>query len=400
MMIYQALIRYFAFFVIPLVLVLNLTISTKTLARNSGSLSEMYVPHTTNENGAFIPDFSQMTFGDFPNASTSGYIDLSGLTNVLGFDTSRIWQAGDAINSILKLGDLAGASNVPQLNLNSILNLVGLSPNSFNLGNFSGILNNQTFGSLASAIPLLSNFSLDSVVPLYDLVARNLGLSTAQSLATSTIGDLLSSSGLSDALSGLSLNSIDLSGYALTSIPGLTNLAMDHFTKWEEAAIGQIPGLSNIPIAQIINDINTDGIFAIADLVFGPKEAHRTNTVTGSTIVGFSHPCNANSCPHVELAPPSWLPLPWIKGKQWISGGDTEWVAGGSGCLTAIEPVGRHPYSHFFKVVLMHTDEATGRADFSIFFHFSIFCGTSPYYIGPFPWLSQSEKDLIFLGIT
>ena len=396
----QALIRYFALFLIPLVLVFNISFPIKTLATKSGPVSEMYVPHTTDKNGAFIPDFTKMTFSDFPAASTGGKIDLSNLTNVFGFNPSRIWNAGDPLKSILELGDLAGASNIPKFSLSDILSLGGLSPNSFNLGDFSGILNNQTFGSLVSAVPSLSNLSLGSVVPLYDLVTKNLGLSSASSLASETIGNLLSDSGLSDALSGLSLSDLNLSDYDLTSIPGLTSAAMDQFSKWEEAVIGEIPGLSNIPLASIINDLSTDGIFAIVDLVFGPKEAKRTNTLTGSTVVGFSHPCNANSCPHIELSPPSWLPLPWMKGKQWISGGETDWVAGGSGCLTAIEPVGRHPYSQFFKVVLMHTDESTAQADFSIFFHFSIFCGTSPYYIGPFPWLSQSEKDLIFLGIT
>ena len=74
-------------------------------------------------------------------------------------------------------------------------------------------------------------------------------------------------------------------------------------------------------------------------------------------------------------------------------------MPGGSGCLAGQEPTGRHPFGQGFKVVLTDTDEASGLAEFGIYFRFSLFCGTSPYIIGPFPWISQHEKDIIFLGL-
>jgi len=404
MMLPKVLLRYFATFLIPLVLVLNLNLPEKVLAKTTvsreiGSAAFMYVAHTIDANGAFIPDFTHITFSNFPDVIAGGSIDLSGLTSVLGYDASRTWIAGDAITSILKLGDLAGASNLPIRPLLSILNAVGLPLDNLSLGDFGGILNNQTIGTLVAAIPQLTHFSLASIVPLYDLVAKTFGLSTVESLAQSTIGDLLQNTGRGEALSNLHLDQLNLAGYSLDSIPGLINGPLEQFAKWEDALIGDIPGLSDLPLSSIFQDLTTDGIFANLDIVFGNKEGYRTNTVSGSTVVGFRYPCNQSNCAHIELQPTSFLPLPTLKGKQWISG-NSQWVPGGSGCLAGEEPTGRHPFSKAFKVVLTNTDEAAGRAEFGIYFHFSFFCGTTPYVIGPFPWMSQYEKDLIFLGLT
>ena len=387
--------RFLVFLLVPLLLSVNLGLTSgdnKVLA-TSQLPSQMYVPHIIDSHGAFLPDWANITFSLLPTITKGGSINLSNLVGVLGYDPSRIWQAGTAITSILQLGDLANATNLPIRPLESILSAVGLPVDSLKLADF-GLVGNQTIQSLVTAIPNLSQLTLETVQPLYDLVSNTLSDITG-SLASTPIGDLLNDPNLAN----LSLSNLNLAGYPLTSISGLINAPMNQFTKWGETLIGDIPGLSDLPFNQVFENLNTGGVFALVDVVFGDKEANRTDTVTGSDVVGFSYPCNQSNCAHIELAAPSWLALPTLKGKQWISG-DSQWVAGGSGCLAGEEPTGRLPFGNAFKVVLLNTDEPSGRADFGIYFNFSIFCGTSPYIIGPFPWMSQNEKDLIFLGIT
>ncbi|WP_013320631.1 hypothetical protein [Gloeothece verrucosa] len=353
--------------------------------------SEMYVP-SIKSNGALLPDWERITFRVIPPASEGGSLNLSSLKGVLGYDASRSWNAGDSITSIVMLGDLAEVTNLPTRSLLSILNTVGLSGNSVSLADF-GLIKQQTLKTLVDAIPDLANFSLDEVAPLYDLVETQLGSESAWTLKDWELGELINN----NLLANLPLDSINLAKYDLNSLPGLLNTPLDQFAGWGETLIGEIPGLADLPFANFFTDLGTPGIFALVDIVFGEKEAHRVNTVTGSDVVGFDYPCDQNNCAHIELSGPDWLGATFFHGKQWISG-NSQWVAGGSGCLAGSEPTGRLPFGEGFKVVLTDTDEASGLAEFSIYFRFSIFCGRSPYIIGPFPWMSQHEKDIIFLG--
>jgi hypothetical protein len=356
-----------------------------TLASPRG---QMYVPHYQS-GGASLPDWNRITFGNFPSVAKSGQLDLSSLTNVLGYDPSRQWRAGDPVTSVLMLGDFADATNLPTRTLQSILNPAGLSANNLRLADF-GIVEKQTFQTLVNAVPSLANYSLDEVPPLYDLVEKTFGNSVAISLRNSPLGQLANGN-----LSSLPLASIDLSQYGLNSIPGLANTALSQFDRWEETLVGKIPGLEQLPFTNFFTDLGVAGTFALVDIVFGQRENNRVNTVTGSTNVGFHYPCTRN-CAHIELSNPSWGGT--AAGKQWISG-NSQRVSGGSGCLRGSEPTGRHPFGRGFKVVLDQTDEKSGRAEFNIYFRFKVKCGRSPYIIGPFPWMSQYEKDLIFLGL-
>ena len=358
----------------------------------SSPRGELYVPYTKS-NGALLPDWERITFRLIPAVKKGGSLDLSSLVGVLGYDPSRSWKAGDSITSILMLGDLAEATNLPIRSLESILGAVGLSAGSFSLADF-GVIENQTLKTLVDAVPNLADLSLGGVTPLYDLVQKELGGATASLLSDSALGELIGDK----LLANLPLNELNLADYGLNSIPGLLNAPLNQFSRWGETLIGKIPGLADLPFADFFTDLGTPGAFALVDVVFGEKEARRLNTVTGSDQVGFHYPCNQNNCAHIELAGPAPLGATFLQGKQWISG-DSQWVAGGSGCLAGKEPTGRHPFGKGFKVVLTDTDEASGLAEFAIYFRFSIFCGKSPYIIGPFPWMSEYEKDIIFLGI-
>jgi hypothetical protein len=359
----------------------------------SSSHGEYYVPYIES-NGAFLPDWDNITFRGIPAAQEEGFLDLSALEDFLGYDPSRSWGAGDSITSILMLGDLADATNLPTSSLRDILDTVGVSSGSFSLADF-GVVKNQTFSSLVGAVPRLGNFSLRNVRPLYDLVARNWGSGTAEGLGNSRLSNLASNTQIAD----LSLESLNLERYSLNSIPGLQNAPLEGFERWQETPIEEIPGVADLPFSEMFEDLDTPGgIFALVDIVFGEREANRVNTVTGSDVVGFDFPCQQPNCAHIELASPAQLGAFLVQGKQWISG-NSQWVSGGHGCLTGTEPTGRHPFGRGFKMVLTGTNESSGLAQFAIYFRFSIFCGKSPYIIGPFPWMSHHEKDFIFLGL-
>ena len=350
------------------------------------------VPYTESH-GALLPDWEGITFRLIPPVQQGGSLNLSHLTNVLGYDPSLYWKAGDNLTSILMLGDLAEATNLPTRSLKSILDSARLSTNSLTLADF-GVVNQQTIQTLVNAVPALGDLSLGDVTPLYDLVEQELGGDVARNLSDSALDSLIKD----DLLADLPLNALNLGEYTLNTIPGLLETPLNQFSQWNETLISQIPGLADLPFANFFTDLGTSGVFALVDIVFGEKEARRLNTITGSDKVGFNYACNQTHCAHIELADPDGLGATFLKGKQWISG-KSQWVPGGSGCLAGQEPTGRHPFGQGFKVVLTDTDEASGLAEFGIYFRFSLFCGTSPYIIGPFPWISQHEKDIIFLGL-
>ncbi|WP_242050597.1 hypothetical protein [Oculatella sp. FACHB-28] len=160
------------------------------------------------------------------------------------------------------------------------------------------------------------------------------------------------------------------------------------------------------------------GFVAIADVAYGHMEHCQTPTrrsISGSNKVGFNYQCaQARGCSNLELSSPTSLGIagdPTLHGAQWIKGGTSpggQMVPGGEGILGAInngmEPTGRLPFGSAFKVVLIDTDESKGLGKFGLYFricHRGIpDLGCTPYFIGPVPWFSVHEKDLVFVGLT
>ena len=128
------------------------------------------VPYTESH-GALLPDWENINFRLIPPVQQGGSLNLSHLTNVLGYDPSRYWKTGDNLTSILMLGDLAEATNLPTRSLKNILDSAGLSTNSLSLADF-GVVNQQTIQTLVDAVPALGDLSLGDLTPLYDLVEQ------------------------------------------------------------------------------------------------------------------------------------------------------------------------------------------------------------------------------------
>jgi hypothetical protein len=293
--------------------------------------------------------------------------------------------------------------------------------NGLKLSDF-GLLASQTIGDLVKAIPSLGQLETAAVKPIYDLINQSgLGqalsagggaIGTAGTLAEAIINPVIKNLSLAgQELAGGNLGpgnllpnelkqTFDLSKYGIASIPGLLETPLSQFKNFGQSYINQIPGLKDVPFSNFLNIGSLfNGVIGTTDVVYGKKEAHRLNTVTGSDVEGFQVPCAQSSCQYIEL---SGIP----HGKQWISG-NSQQVRGGHGPLAALnggmEPTGRLPYGPAFKVVMLDSKESKGTADFGLYFRITAdipFVGfsASPYFIGPIPWLPTKEKSPIFLG--
>ncbi|MEL4897406.1 M23 family metallopeptidase [Crocosphaera sp. Alani8] len=370
------------------------------------------IPTMTYE-GVTYPDWENLSFSSIPPSMGAGHFNLSEMAGQLGlepndlirqfgYDPSRSWDVGTPIENILKLGDLRTNSNLENWTINNIASYTGMDSSLLRLADF-GLLGRESIEDLVDAVPLLGSYRLRDVIPLFDLVKTRVTPEKAVRLGRRSLASL------SDRLNigTIKLEELDLTQYDLTSIPNLENAKFGSFINWEDSFLSEIPGLANVPIASFILDLAQGGFLAKLDIVFGEKEANRTNTISGSYQEGFKVPCEQENCAHIELTDAIPSPTRPLHGKQWISG-KSQRVKGGSGLLGSMfggsEPTGRHPFGEMFKVVLTDTNESTGTASFSIYFRI---CGQifwsgktcTPYIIGPFPWFSHKEKDFVFVGV-
>jgi hypothetical protein len=348
---------------------------------------------------ARIPDWSQISFRTLPPVSSDGEFSAPPeASEAIGYDLSRKWQAGQTTDTYLKLGDFQ-ASLYPQIfNLHTIaglndLDLQQVSLNSFEMANW------QTVDDLITAVPGLSNLSVQQVAPIAKLLTEsNLGAGVNLS---DSIGTVLTAS---PELGQLNFGQLgdQLNGFAVTDIPGLENIPLQNLRDWGNSTIAGVPGLADVPLAQMPNPIGAVGSLGMVDVVYGPAEQDRANTISGSNQVGFEAACQTE-CAHAELTA-----SPELHGKQWISGKYQE-VEGGEGFLKSVnggkEPTGRHPFGDVFKVAVWDTDEASGTISTALFFRicqrgglFSPDLGCTPYFLGPVPFLNYKEKSFMLVG--
>ncbi|PSB23135.1 peptidase M23 [filamentous cyanobacterium CCP2] len=349
---------------------------------------------------ARVPDWSQITFSSLPPILTAGsFVAPSGVNQLLGYDLSRTWQAGDTADTYLKLGDFQTSLYLQLFNLSTLAQMTNLDLSQIGLGAME-MAAWQTIDDLVTAIPGLGNYRVAEVAPIAALLRDQFpgtpGWNPNAVGTNSTIAEVLSAN---PELGQLSLGELEnLNEFALTDIPDLSNVPLQNLNGWGNSTIAGVPGLANIPFDQMPNPVEVFGLIGIVDVVYGAAETDRHNTISGSQQVGFSAACQTN-CGYAELAGP-------LYGKQWISGKYQE-VEGGFGVLKAVnggrEPTGRHPFGNAFKVVVWDTDESTGTITTALFFRICYRgipdLGCTPYFLGPVPFLSHREKEPIFVGL-
>lgn len=425
-----------------------------------GQLTARALPPAATYEGATVVDVGEVTFSDFPAIGTAGElavgqiaeragVSAQRIVGALGYDPSRSWSPGTPLAQIYKLGDFG--ETLASWSLKSIAGDAGRTLLNESLDNFP-YLQKESIRDLAGDIPGLRELKVRDSPVLADLVRAAIGspaitytrfeplsspgavpealadylkkfdagIQTERALRQvldSPLEKLLSgraSFDFSDGpLSGrldfaidtaTTLDTLDLSQYGIGDLPKFEEAEFGSFEGWKGSFLQDIPNLPLVPALKFAGGLTAPlGAVGKVDIAFGEREANRTNTVSGSYQDGFEVPCELESCAHIELTDASDNPLHALKGKQWISG-NSQQVNGGSGLLKAVnggkEPTGRHPFGDAFKVILTAIDESAGTADFGVNFRICMdWLGCTPYYIGPFPWFSQKEKDLIFLGL-
>lgn len=359
-----------------------------------------------------VPDWTQISFDSLPPAMEAGSLEFpTEILSQLDYDPSRIWQAGDLPSSFIMLGDVASAFGLEQLSLDKISELTGIPLDlSAALESFETI-RWQSAESLIKAIPGLEDIPLFEVAPLLDLFnSSGFGFDTS---SLTTVGNAVSiAPEIGTQLLG---DRLDLGQYKLTDIPGLADIPIGEYAQWGKTLISGVPSLSSlkfsdmpIPIPEIIRAI------ALIDVPFSnaekatPEAALLTISGSGEPYTGMTTlpvaPGVGKSYAYAELSDVLGEVGP-AYGKRWVAGSSQK-VPGGYGVLKSVnggkEPTGMMVYGPQFKVVLTGTDETTGAAKFGIYFRhcartpFFDF-GCTPYYIGPFPWISAKETEAVIV---
>ncbi|NES01772.1 MAG: hypothetical protein F6K22_02390 [Okeania sp. SIO2F4] len=369
------------------------------------------IPTAINQDGAVVLDLPNINLSDLPGIESSGGFQLPPeIIDQLGFDPSREWGEGTSIGNILQLGDLQNIGNKSLWNLNQ---MGGLSPKNTPLSSIE-LFQNQGLKDFVNSVPGLKNKKLNQVPVLKELIGQYevLGPLDGEKKLKYFINK--------PNLTNIQIGEIDLSKYSVTSIPNLANTPLSEFKGWENTPLSSIPALEEIPLPNLFEiPFSVAGMVAMHDVTYGYKEHRFTPTkrsITGSKEVGFNYQCvQETGCAYLELVPPGTLgvidDVSGLHGAQWIKGGKDDggqMVPGGEGVLGEMfdgeEPTGRHPFGDLFKVVLTDTVESEGEGKFGLYFRVClkygfVDLGCTPYVIGPIPWFSSKEKDMIFLGL-
>ena len=341
-----------------------------------------------------LSELESLSISELGNFNSRGAIGDEHNYN-LGYDASRQWGEGDSVENVLQLGDLE-ASFAPQLFSLSDINDLSNAPNDFSTLSLSEfpLIEEQSIENLVDAIDELRGKKASDIEPIKALLEQN-NISTDDRLY-----ELIEDPSIAE----LKLGSIELESFTIDSIPDLSQTQLGNFENYQESIISEIPGLSNISLADFPGEVNAVGnTIARIDFVWGKEESKRTNTISGSYVEGFSVPCESN-CEYLELDDlenQGSVAQSSFEGKQWIAGRD-HWVAGGTGCFSGgREPTGIHPFGSSLKAVLESTDETTDTAEIVAYFNIKTMCGDSPYFIGPIPLpiIGQVKvNDRVFIG--
>lgn len=367
------------------------------------------IPTVTYTSGKYelkAPDWTKINWSNLNPIQEPGFINISSeIFSQLGYNPSRSWSAGQSIDSIIMLGDVDEAFEQSRFTLNRISSITQNSITGLTLEDF-GLMRWQNLESLSRAIPSLRNISISRIKPVQDLLQKN-GIYTGE-----TLGQVLASY---TNVGKLSLGELDLSKYGLNSIPRLLDTQISKFQGWQQTFINQVPGLNKVPFAQMPKPIDSGlNVVGIASLVLGKSERGDSRARDNYFVSGKINrsnqtvivPCEPNKeCSYLELGDVAGSEGN-LYGKRWVSGSSQQ-VDGGFGILQAVnggkEPTGRLVYGPAFKVVMTGVNEATGTANFGLFFRFCIrfFWGgrsCTPYFVGPVPWIPVKENNLVILG--
>lgn len=346
---------------------------------------------------ALIPDWSRISFTSF-RFTTAGSLSSAAI--------SRQWSPGQTLDQVMTLGDFQDSLNLEGLNLLAVNKAVGRAldgtPSTTTeaavpplmLSDFK-LMSQQTIGSLIQAHPDLKKLPASQVSVIADLLRPIEGNAT---LAENTVGELLTAE---SNLAALRFDSLDLSKYKVSDIPGLERVPFQALKDWQQASIDDIPGLKDMPWSAFPTPPNQRGVIgkvSISEASTGTADS-TAHPISGSDVAGDVNCTQSTTCSHIDLGGFSSL-----QGAQWFSA--AQLVDGGAGALSDVnggkESTGRSIYGEAFKVVL----DSIGKTDAhsSVYFHAcqsqpgQTLISCSPYVIGPVAFMSYADGDDVFLG--
>ncbi len=256
------------------------------------------------ENGAIVPDLSQLDFSKFPPFTQgAAFLFLQKLLSSLVLTLTCLGSWGNN-RQYSKSRKFTGCwSTAPNFRRNSGY-AVGLDRlGEVSLADFEP-LKWQSVEDIVLAIPQLRDLPLGDVLPIFDRLLQEDG--SLVNLAGTLIGEVIDNPQF-EQLIDVALGDIDLSSYTIDAIPFLSGMRLENLKDWQAVVIAGIPGLGSFPWSEFPNPLSSVGLVALFDIAYGEKEARRLNTITGSDVEGFAVPCEKDSCPYIELSGPPWL---------------------------------------------------------------------------------------------
>ncbi|NJR62950.1 MAG: hypothetical protein HC769_31690 [Cyanobacteria bacterium CRU_2_1] len=147
----------------------------------------------------------------------------------------------------------------------------------------------QTLNHLAKVVPGLARTNVRAIAPVAALLAAK---AVGINVSNQTLAEVLAQN---PQIGQLRLKGIDLSRFPVTSIPNLEAVQLQQFEGWMNSFVKNIPGLGQVPLGSMPNPSPSES-FANAELgslvmrvdqVYGPAEAQRNNTISGSDVQGW-----------------------------------------------------------------------------------------------------------------
>lgn len=90
-----------------------------TLFSEAASAAEALIPSSI-ANGATVPDFDTITFSNLPVLQEAGAIAVPDeAVGELGWNSSRVWEAGTPLAEVMQLGDVADAFGLGNFSLDA-----------------------------------------------------------------------------------------------------------------------------------------------------------------------------------------------------------------------------------------------------------------------------------------
>ncbi|MEM9946143.1 MAG: M23 family metallopeptidase [Cyanobacteria bacterium P01_D01_bin.36] len=345
----------------------------------------------------FTSEVVHTTFDQMPPFTEGGEIGApdDGTIAELGYDPSRVWQAGERPSDVIQLGDIDTGLGVEMFTLEQIAAEAGFSLDDISINNLE-FLAGLTVDEFLNDVPFLGDWPLAEL----DTIFRDFGVPNIFG-ATGTINETLKTlPELAD------LSALEVFGeLPVTAIPNLSMAQLLDFEGIGNAVISDVPGLGNIPLGAFPNPLTVLNAFGKQDIAFGPKEYSGTkptpDPVSGGTngTKTWQPIACSGGCAHIELTQEGW------KGAQWMS--KDHRVKDGYGLLGSLfgeAGAYRLPFGNTFALQVTDTDEKTGTAEWGIAFRVcakGLFfdLGCTAYFLEVPLGIETKETDIILTGL-